>query len=203
VLAFLCANLVATVFLTWTPTFLVEKFGFRLTAAGLSGSIFIHLASAVSVPLAGALADRLCHRLASGRVLVQTLGLLVGASFVFLVGMTHSVKTLLLAMTCFGFCKGFYDSNIFAAMFDVVEPRARATAAGIMNTVGWGGGALGPVAVGWVAAHGRHASEVENMSEGIGACSLIYVAGAVLLVLAMFCLRRDKSVQRSLEAARR
>ena len=53
------ANFVATIFLTWTPTFLVEKFGFKLTSAGLSGTIFIHLASACAVPLAGWLADHL------------------------------------------------------------------------------------------------------------------------------------------------
>ena len=32
-LAFVGANFVATIFLTWTPTFLVEKFGFRLASA--------------------------------------------------------------------------------------------------------------------------------------------------------------------------
>jgi MFS family permease len=59
-LAFVCANSVATVFLVWTPTFLVEKFQFRLSTAELSGTVFIHLASALAVPLAGFLADQLC-----------------------------------------------------------------------------------------------------------------------------------------------
>jgi MFS family permease len=82
-------------------------------------------------------------------------------------------------------CKGFHDSNIFAAIYDVVKPRARATAAGIMNTIGWGGGALGPVAVGWVAKHGRHATEMENMSEAIAFCGLLYLVGAALLLIAV------------------
>lgn len=51
-------------------------------------------------------------------------------------------------MTGFGFCKGLYDSGIFASLFDAIEPRARGTPTGLMNTVGWGGGAVGPVAVG-------------------------------------------------------
>ncbi len=189
---FLAANFVAAIFLTWTPTFLVEKFNFKLTAAGLSGTVFVNLASAVSVPIAGALADRVSRRFAGGRMLVQALGLLVGSVFVFLVGSTRNVSTLLLAMALFGFCKGFYDSNIFASLYDVIEPRVRATAAGLMNTVGWGGGALGPLAVGWVAKHGRHASEVENMSEAIAFGGVIYLAGAALLITTIFALgKRD------------
>jgi MFS family permease len=192
---FLGANFVATVFLTWTPTFLVEKFDFQLADAGLSGTAFIYLASAVSAPLGGVLADRLAPRMAGGRMLVQMLGLLGGAGFVFLVGTTHSVATLLAAMALFGFFKGLYDSNIFAALYDVIEPRARATAAGIMNTAGWGGGAMGPLAVGWLAKHGRCATEMENMSEAIALCSLVYIAGAALLLVAivMLVLRRPQS----------
>ena len=125
-------------------------------------------------------------------MLVQAAGLLVGAVFVFLVGTTVNVAVLLLVMSCFGVCKGLYDSNIFASIFDVIEPRSRGTAAGIMNTVGWGGGALGPLAVGWISKHGRHATEMDNMSEAIACCSAIYIVGAVLLLLAAACARRDR-----------
>src|SRR5205085_4716584 len=100
-LVFVLANFVATIFLTWTPTFLVEKFHFKLTSAGLSGTVFIHLASAGAVPVAGLLADRLARRFAGGRMLVQMMGLLAGAAFVFLVGRTNSQDTLLVAMTAF------------------------------------------------------------------------------------------------------
>jgi len=184
-LAFVGANFVATIFLTWTPTFLVEKFGFKLTAAGLSGTVFIHLASAGSVPVAGWLADRLCARFSGGRMMIQALGLVVGAGFVFLVGKTKGTSTLLLAMTVFGVCKGFYDSGIFASLYDSIEPRARGTAAGLMNTVGWGGGALGPLFVGLAARHGNRATEVENMSEAIAWCGGIYLLAAVCVVAAI------------------
>src|SRR5206468_9504678 len=109
------------------------------------------------------LADRLSRRFAGGRMLVQGLGLTFGASFVFLVGKTSSATTLLVAMSLFGLCKGFYDSGIFASLFDTIEPRARGTAAGIMNTVGWGGGALGPLFVGLASQYGAKPTEVENM----------------------------------------
>jgi len=183
--AFVCANSVAVVFLTWTPKFLVDKFHYGVGAAGLTGTLYIYLASAVAVPLAGWLADRLCRRMAAGRMAVQCAGLVGGAVFVYLVGSTTSVTTLLLAMTCFGVCKGFYDSGIFAALYDTIEARARGTAAGLMNTVGWAGGALGPVAVGFASQYGPHAgNEVANMSEAISSGAVIYVAGAALLLVA-------------------
>lgn len=201
--AFLGANFVATIFLTWTPTFLTEKFHFRLTTAGLSGAIFIHLASALSVPLGGFLADKLARRFAGGRIAVQALGLLAGAAFIVAVGLTSDVTTLLVSMTVFGLCKGLYDANIFASLYDVIETRARATAAGIMNTVGWGGGALGPIAVGLAVKYGRHApvsadeasrraAEVANMSEAIAFAGVIYIVAAIfLLVAALHFARRD------------
>ncbi len=192
-LAFVGANFVATIFLTWTPTFLVEKFGFKLTSAGLSGTVFIHLASAAAVPVAGLLADKLSRRFAGGRMVVQAAGLICGAAFVSLVGRTGDVATLILAMTIFGVCKGFYDSGIFASLYDVVEPRVRGSVAGLMNTVGWGGGALGPVFVGWVSKYGSKPTEVENMSNAIAWCGAIYVVAALLVAAAAWFTWRQAS----------
>jgi MFS family permease len=190
---FLGANFVATIFLMWTPTFLVEKFDFKLTWAGFSGAAFINVASVCSVPLGGWAADRLGQRMAGGRMLVQAAGLLVGSVFVFQVGTTRDVRALLLAMALFGLCKGLYDSNIFAALYDQIQPWARASAAGAMNTVGWGGGALGPLAVGWLARHGPYATEMENMSHAIAWCGGIYLVGAVLLLAAFWRVHRGNS----------
>ena len=183
-LAFLGANFVATIFLVWAPTFLVDKFHFQLATAGLSGTAFIHLTSALSAPLGGVLADHFSRRRFGGRMLVQAFGLLAGASFVFLVGSTQSIVTLLVTMTFFGFCKGLYDSNIFASLYDVVEPRARSTAAGLMNSIGWGGGALGPLFIGYFAQHGRYGSQVENMSHAIAWTAIVYIISGVLVLLA-------------------
>lgn len=209
-LAFLGANFVATIFLTWTPTFLKEKFGYSLGAAGLSATLFIHLASAVAVPLAGIAADRLATRFPAGRVMVQACGLLVGSVFVAIVGLCSTTGVLIAAMTAFGICKGCYDSGIFASLFDQVEPRARASAAGLMNTIGWGGGALGPVFVGWATdavtkqvtsmsegtggeatAAAVKAAEVMAMSRAIAAGGFVYLVCAGLLVVVLLLSRRS------------
>jgi MFS family permease len=182
-LAFVCANFVATIFLTWTPTFLTEKFDFDLAVAGLSGAAFIHLGSALTVPLAGLVADRLARRWADGRIVVQVFGLSVGAIFVTVVGQTTDVAVLLTAMALFGACKGCYDSGIFASLYDVVDPRARATAAGLMNSVGWAGGALGPLFVGFATMFGS-GSDVAKMSAAIAWGGGVYVVGAAVLIVA-------------------
>ena len=193
-LGFVCANAVATVFLVWTPSFLKEKFSFSLAMAGLSGTVFIHAASALAVPLAGWLADKVSRRFVGGRILIQAAGLLGGATFVFLVGSTTSMTTLIISMTIFGLCKGFYDSGIFASVFDSIEPRARGTAAGIMNTVGWGGGAFGPWFVGWIADHGSKPTKIENMSTAIAWGGPLYLIGALLLLGAVYYSRRQAAV---------
>jgi len=201
-LAFLGANFVAVIFLTWTPTFLKEKFGFSLSSAGLSGALYIHLASAFAVPIAGFMADRLVRRYPAGRMAIQAAGLLVGSFFVFLVGKTASINTLILSMALFGLCKGFYDSGIFASVYDSIDPRARGTAAGLVNTIGWGGGALGPLFVGWAARHGGKGSDVENMSDAIAFGGAIYIGAALLLLLAMLLFSRQVSTRLTSAASR-
>jgi len=198
-LAFVGANFVATIFLAWAPTFLYEKFHFGLAAAGLSGTVFIQAASAVGAPLGGMAADWLARRIAGGRMIVQAFGLLSGAAFVFFVGATAYVSTLLVTMVCFGFCKGLYDSNIFASLYDTVEPRARSTAAGFMNAIGWAGGALGPVAVGYFATHGKYGSEVANMSHAISWAAGVYVVAGLILVIASLSMVRTSSRHRNAE----
>ncbi len=184
--AFLCANFVAFIFLTWTPTFLFNKFHYSLGAAGLTGAVFINLASTVSVPVAGLLADKLSRHFSGGRMVVQLCGLVVGAVFILLIGKTASITVLIVAMTCFGLCKGFYDSGIFASLYDTIESRARGTAAGLMNTVGWGGGALGPIFVGYVSKYKGQGTEIKNMSDAIAFGGVVYLLAAILVIFAIF-----------------
>jgi sugar phosphate permease len=179
--AFVGANFVATIFLSWTPAFIKRKFDFELAEAGLYATLFIQLASAVSAPVSGLVSDLISPVLRGGRMFVQAAGVLVGAYFVVAVGMADNRMMLFVYMTAFGICKGVYDANIFASLFDVVEPRARATAAGLMNMVGWTGGALGPLWVGWMAEHGSAGSPVDNMSLAISRGAGVYLVCALLL----------------------
>jgi MFS family permease len=84
--AFLCANFVAVVLLSWMPKFLYDKFHMNLALAGLTATIFAQLASMLGAPVGGWLADVLRQRSTRARLGVQALGVLAGAPFVVLCG---------------------------------------------------------------------------------------------------------------------
>jgi MFS family permease len=172
---FIGANFVAVVFLTWMPTYLKRTFDMSLTLSGLNATFWLQGASIVGVLCGGWLADRWAHRRRGGRALVQVLGLLAGTPLVFLTGWTREVGFLVLAMTGFGFCKGLYDANIWASLFDVVPSRRRATAQGLMNSLGWLGGGAAALAFPWLSAR-------YGMAACLSAASAVYLlCGALLL----------------------
>src|SRR3954471_19490964 len=177
--AFMCANFVAVVLLSWMPKFLYDKFHMGLAMAGLTATIFVQLASMAGAPVGGWLADTWRRRSARGRVAVQMIGVLGGAPFVALCGLTTSVGTLILALTLWGFFKGLYDANIFASVFDVVRPEARGTAAGFMNAVGWlAGGGSAPLVIGIIAQR-------NSLGLAIALASTVYLAAGFLLLAAI------------------
>jgi MFS family permease len=184
--AFMCANFVAVVLLSWMPKFLYDKFGMGLAMAGLTATIFVQLASMAGAPVGGWLADTLRRRSSRGRMIVQTIGVLGGAPFVVLCGLTSSVGLLIVALTAWGFFKGLYDANIFASAFDVVRPEARGTAAGFMNAVGWlAGGGSAPIVIGIIAQR-------QSLGLAIALASTVYVAAALLLLTGiLFFVKRD------------
>jgi MFS family permease len=184
--AFMCANFVAVVLLSWMPKFLYDKFGMGLAMAGLTATIFVQLASMAGAPIGGWLADYWRRRTPRGRLAVQMVGVLGGAPFVALCGLTPSVGTLIVALTVWGFFKGLYDANIFASVFDVVRPEARGTAAGFMNAVGWlAGGGSAPLVIGIIAQR-------ESLGLAIALASTVYVAAGLLLLTGiLFFVKHD------------
>ncbi len=178
-LAFLCANFVAVVLLSWMPKFLYDEFHMSLAASGLTATIYVQLASMAGSPAGGWLADMLRKRTPGGRMIVQAIGVFGGTAFVVMTGLTRSAGVLILALTAWGFFKGLYDANIFASIFDVVPEEARGTAAGVMNMVGWIGGGAAPVVIGYVAAR-------TGLGTAIAMAAGLYVAAGVLLLAGVF-----------------
>jgi MFS family permease len=93
---------------------------------------------------------------------------------------------VIVSLAGFGYFKGLYDANIWASLHDVVPPERRASAVGFMNSLGWIGGGMAPVAI-------AAASERFGMSVCISANSVIYLLVAALL---FYGIRRHMVVSR-------
>jgi MFS family permease len=167
------------------PKFLYDRFHMSLAMAGLTATLFVQVASMAGAPAGGWLADWWRRRSVRGRIAVQTIGVLGGAPFVVVCGLTSSVAALIVALTLWGFFKGLYDANIFASVFDVVPPDARGRAAGFMNMIGWlAGGGSAPLVIGLVA-------ERSSLGTAMALTSLVYVAAGALLMAAMVTVTRS------------
>jgi MFS family permease len=189
-LAFVCANAGALVLLSWMPKFMHERFNFDLALAGLHATLLPQTASMVGAALGGWLADRWRQVSAGGRILTQGLGIAAVAPFVVICGTLESLLWVLVALAGWGLFKGVYDSNIFAAAFDFVEPEYRGSVAGFMNMFGWLiGGAPAPLAIGYLSTH-------LGLAAAIRLSAAVYVAAAVFLLMAAIRSGSNRSLPR-------
>lgn len=177
IFVFMGANFVAMILIVWMPTFLYRKFHMSLSMAGLNGTAYLQITSIVGVIAGGALADGLVKKRRGGRfprMLVQSIGLLCGVPFLFFCGSTTAVAIVLIAMVGIGMAKGIYDSNVWAALYDVVPLELRGASVGITNSLGWLSGAAAQLCIGL-------ASVRFGMSACISATAAIYLCMGIIL----------------------
>jgi MFS family permease len=164
-------------FLTWMPTFLYEKFQLSLERAAFQ-SVFLHLVFAfIGVMIGGRISDRLAARRPTIRLEMEWLGLLLGAPFIYLLGRSPALGVVYVALAGFGLFRGIYDSNLIAALFDVIPPRYRSSATGLMLAFAFVVGASAPVILGYIKQHA-------DLGQGLSALAFVYLFGAAVLFAA-------------------
>lgn len=99
------------------------------------------------------------------------------APFVLLFGSSSSVRPLMVGLVGAGLCKEIHDANIFASLYDVVSVADRGAAAGRMNTVGWTGGLVAPIAVGF-------ACESFGLGAAVASTAIVYLLVDALAFIA-------------------
>ena len=172
-------------FMTWMPTYLHEKFGFSLARSGFDATFYHYVAAFLGVLLGASIADRYCKKITGMRGLVQGAGLLLGAPFIFLLGLGNTPFVIYLTLALFGFFRGIYDSNIFAALYDVIEPRVRSTATGLMLMFAFVTGASAPYILGKI-------KPALGLAWGLSALSVVYIFSALCIFIAVrFFYKKD------------
>ncbi|HOF21186.1 MAG TPA: MFS transporter, partial [Bacteroidales bacterium] len=109
-----------------------------------------------------------------------------GAPFIYILSRSESFLIIYLALTLFGFCRGLYDSNIFAALYDVIEKPFRSTATGLMLMFAFVVGSSSPYIMGLL-------KPVLGLSSGMALLSIIYIVSATSILIALiFFYKRDR-----------
>ncbi|MES2731693.1 MAG: MFS transporter [Bacteroidota bacterium] len=175
--AFTCMVFVNVGYLTWTPTFLHEKFSVSVTEAGFSSMFYHHIFAFVGVMIAGKLSDKLASKNRVMRLRLQGWALLLGAPFIALMGMGTSLTWVYVGLAVFGFFRGVYDSNIYASLYSVVDARVRASVSAAMIMFAYMVGSLAPVILGAVKPH-------TGLSYGLSSLAVLYVLGGLLILWA-------------------
>ena len=172
---------VITGYMTWVPAFLQEEFGQTQAVAGFNSMFYTYVAAFFGVLLAGTLSDKFAVRDRKIRMVIQGLGLIIGAAFLFFVG---SNATLWLIYFCFagwGFLRAFFDANIYTVLYDVTPSRLHASCSSALITTGFAAGALAPVILG-------------AMKDSMGSLSATFpVLGAVWIVCGVLMLVVSKT----------
>ncbi|MCX6625377.1 MAG: MFS transporter, partial [Acidobacteria bacterium] len=161
---------------TWLPLYLYERFGMSLTKAGFSASVYIQVASYVGVVAGGFVADRWIVKNPRARMLTLAAGLMAGAPFLFLIGLTSTELPLILALVTFGLARGVSYSNTMPALSQLAPAHLRATGYGIFNMVGCIVAGVAAALAGVLKTH-------------VGLSAAFEVAGVVLLAGGLMVLR--------------
>lgn len=144
-------TLLREAFNTWTPTYFVEAVGLKAAdAAGLSG--LLPLAGGISVLLAGYLGDRLGR---GGRAAIILIGLALAGGVLTVLGFAdfgRSIRWPVALVTAVAFLLlGPYSYLAGAIALDFGAKRGGGTASGLIDAVGYLGGALAGVGTAQVA----------------------------------------------------
>ena len=167
---------VITGYMTWVPAFLQEEFGQTQAAAGFNSMFWTYVAAFLGVLLAGTLSDKIAVRDRKVRMVIQGIGLILGAAFLFFVNGGMALWLIYLCFAGWGFFRAFFDANIYTVLYDVTPSRLHASCSSALITTGFAVGALAPVILG-------------AMKENMGSLSATFpVLGAVWIVCGVLML---------------
>ena len=131
------------------PVFMMRAFPDMPSSTAVFHAVFwFYVGAFVGVTLSGRLSDKLKKKRPYIRFEVELAGILLCIPFILIIAFTGNLIIMVGALLLFGFATGVYDSNLYAALLEVIDPKYRAMATGIFGCGGCIIGALGPVVMG-------------------------------------------------------
>lgn len=189
---FVAIVFVNNAYLFWAPKFAAQKFALDVGLAGKGVMLWHHLLAFGAILLGGVVTDRFVARMPRFRLGFQILALVLGAPMLVWIGLAPSFTAMLVAAAAYGVFRGFFEVNTHASLFDVIAPKYRSTAVGLLNMIAFFFGGLSGVVMGWLSQKWG----VRGFEFGFGLMAASYVLAAALMLFSfLFTFRRNRVVE--------
>lgn len=173
----------------WAPVFMMRAFTEMPHATAVfHGFFWFYLGAFAGVTLSGRVSDRLKPRRPFIRFEVELAGILLCIPFILVIAGTSVLPVMIVALALFGFATGVYDSNLYAALLEVIDQKYRAMATGIFGCGGCIIGALGPLVMGAL-------SDAFSIRVAFASLAVFAVLAAVCI-----CVARFKTAKKDMES---
>jgi Sugar phosphate permease len=126
----------------WLPTLFSSNLSIDMTKAGPISTITIAISSFLGVLIGGFLSDKWIQKNIRGRIYVSSIGTALTIPALFLLGLGNNFITTISGAIFYGVGFGMFDANNMPILCQFVSSKYRATAYGLMNTVGVFSGAF-------------------------------------------------------------
>lgn len=176
--SFICLVFVNVGYLTWMPTFLHEKFNLSITGAGFSSMFYHHAAAFIGIIVGGLLSDKLALKSKLYRLVIQGVGMLLGAPFIFAMGQGATLTIVYIALAGFGLFRGIYEANFITTIFAVIEPKYRASVIGLVYLFVFSVGSISPYLLGYF-------KQSFGLSNGLSSLGVAYIIGGILVLITL------------------
>lgn len=168
-------------YVVWAPSFVQEKFNLSLTAAGGGAMLYHHLAALAGVLIGGRATDVIVASRRTFRLELQTGAMLFGVPMILWMGLADELTATWLAMAGLGFCRGLYEANTQASLFDAIAPRYWASSVAMMSMVAFLIGSTSP----WLLGCCRTLfDDGKGLSYGFAALAAAYLVGGLAVLIA-------------------
>ena len=135
-----------------------------MTKAGPMATISIAVASLIGVFIGGPLSDRWVLKNIKGRIYTSAIGLTLTVPSLILLGFGHTYISLICSAFLFGIGYGMFDANNMPILCQIISPKYRATAYGIMNMMGVFGGYAITIVLGTSTDKGNLGSDFSKLA---------------------------------------
>ena len=162
----------------WTPVFMMRAFPDMPSSTAVFHAVFwFYVGAFVGVTISGRLSDKMKKERPYIRFEVELAGILLCIPFILIIAFTGNLIVMVGALLLFGFATGVYDSNLYAALLEVIDPKYRAMATGIFGCGGCIIGALGPVVMGLL-------SDAFSIRVAFASLALFAMLGSAFILIA-------------------